>query len=318
MTIQQHTFDIPYMVAPVHCYTVETAGGELILIDTGPPTGKAKDYLRKSIDFSRLTAVVITHCHIDHCGLASWLEKETEATIYVPYRDGLRIIGHETRLKGLYQTLRDLGFGDDFLSRLSHTLNSGPFVPPFPENYRTIELDLPVSLGISYLSCPGHSQSDLVFLGEDWAITGDVLLRGFFHSPLLDVDPETGERFQNYHAYCATLVKLGTIRDRRILPGHLERVDNVDATILFYIGKMLERAAKLQPHADDDNVARIIARQFGENMIEPLNIFFKASEICFIKDFLAEPDRLHDALQTIGLFDAVADKFQAALSPLEE
>jgi len=313
MTIRQHTIDTPYMVGPVHSYTVETAG-ELILIDTGPPTRSAKEYLRRNLDFSKLRHVLITHCHIDHYGLAHWLEEETEATIYVPYRDALKIRGHETRLEGMYQGLRELGFDNVYLEQLSRTLNSGLLFPPFPKKFRIIEDDLPRSLGIDHLDCPGHSQSDLVFLSEDWAVTGDVLLRGIFQSPLFDVDLETGERFRNYNAYCETLVKLGDIRKRRIMPGHRERVDGVEETILFYIGKMLERVRQLIPYADDNNIARIIDRLFGENLIEPFHIFIKASEIIFMKDLLEEPDRLRNALTTIGLFDAVADLFKAVTS----
>ena len=58
--------------------------------------------------------------------------------------------------------------------------------PPFPENYLVAEHDLPERLGIEVLACPGHSQSDLVYAGADWAVTGDTLLKGIFQSPLLD------------------------------------------------------------------------------------------------------------------------------------
>ena len=79
---------------------------------------------------------------------------------------------------------------------------------PFPSSFLVAENDLPERLGIEVLACPGHSQSDLVYVGEDWAVTGDTLLRGVFQSPLLDVDLETGGRFKNYEAYCSTIVKL--------------------------------------------------------------------------------------------------------------
>jgi hydroxyacylglutathione hydrolase len=315
MAIRQHTLDTPYMVGPVHGYTVETAG-ELVLIDTGPPTPHTEEYWRRHLDLSRLRHVLITHCHIDHYGLASWMEKETAATIYLPYRDALKIRGHETRLEGMYQALQELGFGDEYLEKLQKVLKSGLLFPPFPEKFRVIEEDLPQNLGIEYLNCPGHSQSDLVFLGEDWAVTGDVLLRGIFQAPLFDVDLETGERFRNYDAYCETLVKLGSIRNRRILPGHREHVNSFEETILFYIGKMLERVKQLLPYADDDNVARIIDEIFGKDRIEPFHVFIKASEIVFMKDFLQDPDRLRDALVATGLFPAVSDHFQAVTSRL--
>ena len=148
MTILQHTIDTPYMVGPVHCYTVEMAG-ELVLFDTGPPTRNAREYLQKHIDFKRLRHVVMTHCHIDHYGLAAWLEQETEATIYLPYRDSLKIKRHETRLEEMYQCIRELGFSEEYLTELRRILNSGVLFPPFPENFRITEEELPAHLGPS-------------------------------------------------------------------------------------------------------------------------------------------------------------------------
>jgi hydroxyacylglutathione hydrolase len=311
MTILQHTIATPYMVGPVHCYTVE-AKGELVLFDTGPPTDHARKYLREHIDLKSLRHVIITHCHIDHYGLASWLEEETEATIYLPYRDALKITQYDTRLDEMYQFLLGVGFDEDYLVELRRIFESGLIFPPPPMRFRVIEDDLPSHLGIDFLSCPGHSQSDMVLTSGDWAVSGDVLLRGIFQSPLLDIDLQTGERFRNYDAYCDTLVKLATLRQKRIMPGHRERIETVDATILFYITKMLERVVQLRPYADDDNIARIIDRLFSQHMIETFLIYLKASEIVFMKDLLENPDRLRAALSAIGLFDAVAPQFQDA------
>jgi 2,4-dienoyl-CoA reductase (NADPH2) len=311
MTILQHTIATPYMVGPVHCYTVE-AKGELVLFDTGPPTDHARKYLREHVDLKSLRHVIITHCHIDHYGLASWLEEETEATIYLPYRDALKITQYDTRLDEMYQFLLGVGFDEDYLVELRGIFEGGLIFPPPPKRFRIIEDDLPRHLGIDFLSCPGHSQSDMVLTSGDWAVSGDVLLRGIFQSPLLDIDLQTGERFRNYDVYCDTLVKLATLRQKRIMPGHRERIESVDATILFYITKMLERVVQLRPYADDDNIARIIDRLFSQHMIETFLIYLKASEIVFMKDLLENPDRLRAALGAIGLFDAVASQFQDA------
>jgi hydroxyacylglutathione hydrolase len=311
MTIRQHTIDTPYMVGPVHCYTAEM-NGELVLFDTGPPTDHARRYLQEHVDLKSLRHVIISHCHIDHYGLASWLEKETEATLYLPYRDALKITRYDTRMEEMCRFLLGIGFGEDYLEELRRIFDSGLLFPPRPEKFRIIEDELPRRLGIDFLSCPGHSQSDLVLTSEDWAVSGDVLLRGIFQSPLLDIDLETGERFRNYDVYCDTLVKLATLRDKRVLPGHRERIETVDVTILFYITKMLERVVQLRPHADDDNIARIIEKLFGKNTIQSFHIYLKASEIVFMKDFLENPDRLRTALIAIGLFEAVAPQFQDA------
>ncbi len=280
-----------------------------MLFDTGPPTQRAKQYLQENVDFTRLKYVLITHCHVDHYGLASWLLEETDAEIYLPYRDSLKISQHERRLEIIVSLLHDIGFSEDYIETSRKAFPERMIFPPFPENYKVVEEGLPPHLGVEYLVCPGHSQSDLVFTGPDWAISGDVLLRGIFQSPLLDVDLETGERFRNYDAYCSTLGKLASLRGKKIYPGHRKRVEGVDAAILFYIGKMLDRIEHMQPFGDNENIAKIIDRLFSKVVTEPFHLYLKASEIVFMQDFLKHPKALQIALEEIGLFAKVEDQF---------
>jgi glyoxylase-like metal-dependent hydrolase (beta-lactamase superfamily II) len=105
MAISQHTINTPYMVGPVHCYTTEL-NGKLILFDTGPPTSSAEQYHNAHLDLDKLKYVFITHCHIDHYGLASWFETHTDAQIFVPYRDGLKMVEHDKRVADMYSLLK--------------------------------------------------------------------------------------------------------------------------------------------------------------------------------------------------------------------
>lgn len=307
----QFTIPTTYIVGPVHCYASEL-NGELTLFDTGPPTETAREYLRNNLDLSRLKNVVITHCHIDHYGLTRWLEQETGATIYLPYRDSLKISHLDERLDKMEGLLSDVGYDQKFLAAFRASMDDGTTFPPFPDKHKIIEHELPSTLGIEVLNGPGHSQSDLIFTTPEWAITGDVLLRGIFQSPLLDVDLETGERFHNYGAYCSTVQKLAKLRNRQILPGHRKTVESVDSTILFYLDKLLRRAAKLKPHRKDGSVADIVSNMFGKQLSEVFHIYVKASETVFLLDFLDEPLRLRTALENIGLFDEVAELYRLA------
>lgn len=307
--IKQHTINTVYPVGPVHCYSAEL-GHDLVLFDTGPPSEEARKCLSTEVDLARLAHVVITHCHIDHCGLVSWLEEQTAATIYLPYRDALKIAGHEERLGRMNELLLQIGFDQAFVEGFRKGLSDGEVFPRHPERYLVVESDLPGHLGIEVSSCPGHSQSDLVLTGSDWAVTGDVLLRDIFQVPLLDIDLETGRRFHNYHAYCETLAKLAALRGKRILPGHRDEIDSVDGTILFYVGKLLDRAAHVKRFPSSHSVARIVEQLFGGGKNHPFHYYLKTSEIVFMRDFLQCPDLLRTALEQIGLFDAVADKFR--------
>ena len=308
MVIQQHTINTSYQVGPVHCYSGEL-GGELVLFDTGPPTEEAQACLREQLDLPKLRHVVITHCHIDHCGLASWLVKETGASLYLPYRDTLKIARHEERLEKLAELLLEVGFDQRFQESFRRSIDTDEVFPRFPEKFLTVENDLPEPLGIEVLACPGHSQSDLVLAGPNWAVTGDVLLRDIFQAPLLDIDFVTGKRFRNYEAYCATIVKLATLRGRKVLPGHRNSIDSINDTILFYVGKLLDRAAQLQRFSSKDSVANIVGQLFGGGQGHPFQYYLKASEVAFMKDFLHDPDRLRTSLKQINLFGPVSEKF---------
>jgi 2,4-dienoyl-CoA reductase (NADPH2) len=179
--------------------------------------------------------------------------------------------------------------------------------PTIPQRYRIVE-DAPdlAGLGIQWLACPGHSQSDLVYLVDGHAVTGDILLRNIFQAPLLDVDLATFQgRFRNYDAYCASLLKLAELRGQRIMPGHRQYVASVDEAILFYVTTLLERAAQVRPlrHLP---LTGIIEQVFRGRLTEPFFVYLKASEIVFMGDFLDNPGLLADSLQRIGLFDRVS------------
>ena len=309
----QHTLPTPYPVGPVHCYSLEQAG-QLTLFDTGPPTAEAREYLRQNLDLKRLDQVIMTHCHIDHYGLCAWLEAEYGAQVYLPFRDALKIQRHAERLDKLTALLgaAEIGFDTEFQDRFRADMDQDSVFPTFPERFKVVEQDLPDELGIEVVPCPGHSQSDLALAGADWAITGDVMLRGIFQSPLLDVDLLTGQRFRNYDAYCATLVKLASLRHKLILPGHRRFIVSVDHNICFYVGKLLDRAARIRTFAPRLSAAELLEELFGENLEDPFHKYLKASEIIFLRDFLAEPTRLKQALERIGLFAELAAAYRRA------
>lgn len=301
------------MVGPVHCYTGKL-DGELVLFDTGPPTPEGQRYLQKHVDLDNLKHIIITHCHIDHYGQAHWLEQNCDAALYLPYRDGLKIAKHDWRIEEMSCLLAELGFDAAYLEELRQIFVSGALFPPFPKHFLVTENDLPERLGIEVLACPGHSQSDLVYAGEDWAVTGDTLLRGVFQSPLLDVDLETGGRFKNYEAYCSTLVKLAGLTGKRVLPAHRYTVKDINRVLLFYIAKLLQRAGQLRPYREEENVMLLMDKVLNGRALDIFNIYLKASEIVFMKDFLEQPELLRRALLEIGLFDDVAELFNSAVN----
>jgi len=307
----QHTINTIYPVGPVHCYSTKI-NGELTLFDTGPPTAEAKQYLQTSLELSKLKHVILTHCHIDHYGLAAWLEREYGATIYLPYRDSLKIASHDKRLDEMTALLGEIGFSQEFMTAFRADMDSDSVFPEFPQNFKIVEQDLPAEFGIEVLPCPGHSQSDLVFVGDSWAITGDTMLREIFQSPLLDIDLLTGKRFSNYNAYCETIIKLASLHGKQILPGHREYIVGVDYNICYYTGKLLERAKRSRKYSADLSAPEVVEKLFGGSIQEPFLKYLKTSEVVFIRDFLADPDKLKSSLEQIGLYQQLSEAFAQA------
>ncbi|MBI2355528.1 MAG: MBL fold metallo-hydrolase [Deltaproteobacteria bacterium] len=301
----QHTVQTPYMVGEAHFYSAELESG-LALFDTGPPTPQGLARLLESIDLRQLKYLFITHGHVDHNGLANFVAENSSAEIYIARKDAIKFRHHGERMTRMAALLIQYGLGDDFVRRFRESIERHKAFPVVPKRCRIVEespeLD---SLGVTWLACPGHTQSDLVYLVGECAVTGDILLRNIFQAPLLDVDLETFEgRFRNYDAYCASLLKLAGLRGRRIMPGHRQYMEGVDKAVLYYVTTLLERAGQLRPF-NRLPLNEVIERIFQGRLTDPFFVYLKASEIVFMRDFLENPVLLKDSLERIGLFDAL-------------
>jgi glyoxylase-like metal-dependent hydrolase (beta-lactamase superfamily II) len=309
--MKQHTVQTPYMVGEVHFYSTEI-GGELILFDTGPPTPEGEACLRESVDLTRLSYLFITHCHVDHYGLANFVLQHSDAHVFIPKKDAIKLERHRERMEQMGLILAEYGFDTAFCRQLQDSYERNKIFPVIPERFGFIEdSDVPAKLGISYLACPGHSQSDLALLAGEYAVTGDILLRNIFQAPLLDVNLDTfSGRFRNYDAYCRSLLNLANLRGYQIMPGHREYVEGVDAAILYYVTTLLERVVRLLPLRTRP-MGDIIRQLFKGRLTEPFLIYLKVSEIIFMLDFLEYPQLLKRSLEQIGLFEQVAPLFEA-------
>lgn len=307
--MQQHTVQTPYIVGEAHFYSAELTSG-LALFDTGPPTREGEARLLDSIDLSRLKYLFITHCHVDHYGLANFVLENSDAEVFIARTDAIKFNRHAERMARIAALLNAYGFSDDFSCQLRESFQRNRIFPATPKRYRIVEeSDYLHGLGITWLPCPGHSQSDLVYLVGDSAVTGDILLRNIFQAPLLDIDLESFEgRFRNYDRYCASLLKLVQLRGYRILPGHRQYVMSVDEAILYYVTTLLERAVQILPLRRLPLI-EIIERLFQGRLTDPFFVYLKVSEVLFMLDFIEDPALLKDSLERIGLFDRVSGRF---------
>ena len=219
---------------------------------------------------------------------------------------------HDERIECIAALLSQYGFSADYIHKLRESFVRHNVFPKIPAKYRIVEESPEIAaLGVSWLACPGHSQSDLVYLLGDCAVTGDILLRNIFQAPLLDVDLESfAGRFRNYDAYCASLRKLAQLREYRIMPGHRHSIKSLDEAVLFYVKTLLERAVQILPLRALP-LTEMIERLFQGRLSDSFIVYLKVSEVLFMLDFIENPALLKVSMEEIGLFDRVSELFWA-------
>jgi hypothetical protein len=167
---------------------------------------------------------------------------------------------------------------------------------PFPKRYNVLEENEKYisELGIAFERCAGHSQSDILYKIDGNAVSGDIILRNIFQTPLLDMDfHDINKRFRNYDAYTNTVGKLKQLKNYNFLPGHRDYIDSVDERIRFYTSKVKERAAFLQDICRKCSVFDVVKNIVNEPVKNPFTTYVKASETFFIKDYLESPHKLN-------------------------
>ncbi len=306
--IRKHTLDTPYPVGPVHIYLYEGESG-YILFDTGPPTPSCFSYLERNIPLKELEYVVITHSHADHCGAAAFLAENTEATILIPGKDIAkhRMFGViQRRLEGVFA---DFGFPKGVIDRMKEVLVYFKSQEKIPPSALAVE-DGGLPPSVSYMPCPGHSLTDFVYFVEgECAITGDFLLNGVFQTPLIEIDPETMNLFDNYSAYCRSIEKIERLMELRILPAH-GSLNKPEEAVEFYVDKILKRAVFMGECLKKDCTLFDAVRELTDPYREPFKAYLKASELMFFKSFLENPSLLFSALDSIGMKSRFAERFR--------
>jgi len=128
--------------------------GEAIIVDPG----EASPRLLRSVEDSKVTLIVNTHCHCDHAGGNAGVKAATGAPLAI-HREELPL------LESLPQ--QGLMFGVPF--------------PPSPPPDRFLEEGEEIQVGnvtLRVLHTPGHSPGHIALAGPGFILAGDVLFAG--------------------------------------------------------------------------------------------------------------------------------------------
>ena len=197
--------------------------GEVVLIDPGPALPPHREALLACLQSGeKIVAILVTHCHLDHCGGAAALSKATGAPTmgFGPAGSGRSTVMQRLAAEGL------TGGGEGLDARFH------------PDRLLRDGADLRLGrVALEVLHTPGHTGCHLSYAAGDRLFCGDHVM-GW--STSLGSPPE-GDMTQ----YRAALHRLAA-RDRAVFyPGHGAEVTAPAARLAFLIRHRAERETEI-------------------------------------------------------------------------
>lgn len=257
---------LPIALGDNWAYALPSSDG-VILIDAGPDYDGAWDTLAAQLDAAGMSMgdvqyVVITHAHIDHCGLAyRWQEKgvtvvasELEAQSFL---HGRNIIGYQTQY--VFDYMRRVGVPQERIGgfiesrermrrayRAGDNTGGGVRRERWPGLIRgtPFRADLELADGaeirlgdrrVLLISAPGHTPGNCVLFEPDSGalFSGDQIIPGLNSNPgwHWDISVEPPQRFRSLPAFADSLDRIEALRVTHLYPGHREPSSDVAGEI---------------------------------------------------------------------------------------
>ena len=255
--------DTPQPYDPVNIYIVRL-DRSVCLVDAGPDTDECYRQIEHAlaedgVGIGDIEAILLTHSHVDHAGLAGRLQRLSGCKVYVHPSDLQWVVDPVGKTTQKFERLMD-ELGEPEVRGLVQStlvLNTRRLEAHFAHVEPT---PLPVDFekyGLHAFEAPGHTPGSTVYLSNSrLGLCGDTLLE----TQTLLID--------SLHAYFRTLSKLGSLGVYSLWPGHggvLEPAGKwVEAVRQKYLGrvKTVKRIIK-KPHT----LFEVAKSLYGESLV---------------------------------------------------
>lgn len=237
-----YRFEIPtpYEVGPVNTYLIPAR--PYTIIDPGPDFPAGKQMLESSlaeiglrpVDVER---VIITHYHPDHSGLASWINSQSGAKIYVHPYEMRKLSGNYDFVGERISFIREAGMPESILAKVLQDKDALP--RPYVDSKSAVLVkggeQLELNDGVLSVGLfPGHAPGHIcLFYPESGDFfSGDFLLPNITPNPFMEPDPEQPDRrTPSLRHYIEGLNRLKQMNIKKVWPGHGEVINDYRSVV---------------------------------------------------------------------------------------
>lgn len=254
----------PFIVGPVN--TLLYRGEALTLIDTGPKTDEALEAMRaalavEGVTFADLERIVLTHHHIDHCGMLRLLQEASGAEtwahpdVVTQSRLGDGEDGDQGRKKYYYALMESFGVPPEERERAMLLWDAYKHMIDRFEIGHTLEdgghLD-----GFDIYHVPGHSSTDTLLLHREggFSVAGDHILKIFNPNPLLRRPAPGQPRGKALVEYRASLRRSRELPLGLCYPGHGDPITDPVAVIDGIFAQHDKRNEKILANLPEEGI----------------------------------------------------------------
>lgn len=253
----------PFSVGPINLYLLE--GEKLTLVDAGPLTSEAWDELSREMEhigykISDIQQVILTHHHVDHCGLLERIRKVSGAwaiahPLAVPFVELKEefMAYHDRFFNELYT---ECGVPKEYFSVIEkfHQQLMTFSEPSQIDEVVKHEQEVPYLPEWKVLYTPGHTQSHIALYREEdrILIAGDHIIKHISSNAFIEPPRDhSNHRPFTLMQYRTSLEMCLNIKIDIVFSAHGEAITNHEELISQRLKKTWDRADRLRKFLQD-------------------------------------------------------------------